>query len=119
MSEALKPCPFCGSENVKAGGDDKVVGVWCQNCQASGPNGYLTINGDHDWNTRTDMIAEAVEAAYERCAQVAEDSARLTRDEIDDASSREVLENIGNVTSSLKAHSIAKAIRALGEKADG
>lgn len=51
----LKPCPFCGSDNVQAGGDDKVVGVWCHNCQASGPNGYLTINGDHDWNTRADL----------------------------------------------------------------
>lgn len=50
---ALKPCPFCGSSNVKQGGDDKVVGVWCENCQASGPNGYLTINGDFDWNTRS------------------------------------------------------------------
>lgn len=49
----LKPCPFCGSDNVQAGGDDKVVGVWCHNCGAAGPNGYLTINGDFEWNTRT------------------------------------------------------------------
>ena len=49
----LKPCPFCGSDNVQDGGDDKVVGVWCHSCGATGPNGYLTINGDFDWNTRT------------------------------------------------------------------
>lgn len=49
----LLPCPFCGSGNVQAGGDDKVVGVWCHNCGATGPNGYLTINGDFEWNTRS------------------------------------------------------------------
>lgn len=51
-TDALASCPFCGSDNVKSGGDDKIVGVWCLNCEASGPNGYLTTNGEFDWNTR-------------------------------------------------------------------
>ena len=73
MTEQLKPCPFCNSTNVKQGGDDKIVGVWCENCGASGPNGYLTINGDFDWNTRPappavdrEAIAEIVEATVEK-----------------------------------------------------
>lgn len=50
MTEALlKPCPFCGSHDVKSGGDDKVVGSWCQNCGAQGPNGYQV---ELDWNNR-------------------------------------------------------------------
>jgi transposase-like protein len=44
----LKPCPFCGSSNLKTGGDDKFVGVWCNDCQATGPNHY----GRSEWNTR-------------------------------------------------------------------
>jgi len=46
----LKPCPFCGSDNLKSGGDDKIVGTWCMNCQSQGPNHYVT---GQDWNTRT------------------------------------------------------------------
>lgn len=44
----LKPCPFCGGSNLKTGGDDKVVGVWCLTCQAAGPNHY----GRYEWNDR-------------------------------------------------------------------
>ncbi len=45
----LKPCPFCGGVNILSGGDDKYVGVWCDDCGASGPNGY---NCGSDWNRR-------------------------------------------------------------------
>ena len=48
MTDTLKPCPFCGSNNLKTGGDDKVVGVWCLTCQSAGPNHY----GKHEWNDR-------------------------------------------------------------------
>jgi hypothetical protein len=47
-SEDLKPCPFCGGTNLKTGGDDKIVGVWCLTCQAAGPNHY----GSREWNDR-------------------------------------------------------------------
>lgn len=72
MSDILKPCPFCGSENVKSGGDDKVVGSWCLNCGASGPNGYLTVNGDHDWNARAapkvkPLVWEKLSERHYRC----------------------------------------------------
>lgn len=48
MTDTLKPCPFCGGNNLKTGGDDKVVGVWCLTCQSAGPNHY----GKHEWNDR-------------------------------------------------------------------
>ena len=85
----LLPCPFCGSDNIQAGGDDKVVGVYCHNCGATGPNGYLTINGDFEWNTRIaalppavpattpDPVSEARAAAYETAAKVVERSFSL------------------------------------------
>lgn len=46
----LKPCPFCGGTNLKTGGDDKIVGVWCLTCEAAGPNHY----GSREWNDRHD-----------------------------------------------------------------
>ena len=52
----LKPCPFCGSSNLKSGGDDKIVGTWCLDCQAVGPNQY----GRHEWNTRADLAKPRV-----------------------------------------------------------
>ncbi len=53
MTEALKPCPFCGGTDLSSGGDDKVVGYWCNTCEATGPNHY----GKHDWNRRADLPA--------------------------------------------------------------
>lgn len=47
----LLPCPFCGSANLKSGGDDKVVSTWCLDCEATGPNHY----GKTEWNTRASM----------------------------------------------------------------
>ena len=54
MSDHEKPCPFCGSTNLKWGGDDKIVKTWCLNCEATGPNHY----GRHEWNDRADRIEE-------------------------------------------------------------
>ena len=54
MSNHEKPCPFCGSTNLKSGGDDKIVGTWCLDCEAIGPNHY----GRHEWNDRADRIEE-------------------------------------------------------------
>lgn len=49
----LLPCPFCGNTDIKWGGDDKIVGCWCENCQMTGPNHY----GRFEWNTRSDLVA--------------------------------------------------------------
>lgn len=46
---ALAPCPFCGGEHLESGGDDKFVGVRCLDCEASGPNHYIT---GREWNAR-------------------------------------------------------------------
>ena len=54
MSDDLKSCPFCGSDDLGSGGDDKVVGYWCNSCQAAGPNHY----GRYEWNSRADRIEE-------------------------------------------------------------
>ncbi len=55
----LKPCPFCGSTNLKSRGDDKHVGYWCSECGAAGPNHY---DSRFDWNTRAALSAPKAEA---------------------------------------------------------
>jgi hypothetical protein len=51
---ALAPCPFCGGDRLEGGGDDKFVGYRCLDCEAAGPNHYLT---GKDWNTRAQASA--------------------------------------------------------------
>ncbi len=46
----LKPCPFCGGDDLSTGGDDKFVGIFCKTCKVTGPNHY----GSLDWNTRAE-----------------------------------------------------------------
>ncbi|MFQ6183606.1 hypothetical protein ACLMJV_16885 [Sinorhizobium meliloti] len=67
----LKPCPFCGGTKLKTGGDDKIVGVWCLTCQATGPNHY----GSREWNDRSCLIdkPEAGEAEHD----VVEEGAKI------------------------------------------
>ena len=73
MSDDLvKPCPFCGSTNIKSGGDDKVIGYWCLDCQAVGPNQY----GRYEWNDRADRIEE-LEAKLAKAVETLEKLARL------------------------------------------
>lgn len=50
----LKPCPFCGSENVSAEGRSASMrGVpFCHNCGADGPQNEVYAKGD--WNTRAE-----------------------------------------------------------------
>lgn len=76
MSEQLKPCPFCGGEVLKTGGDDKVVGVWCLNCQCTGPNHY----GGHEWNDRTDLSLAHAAVMIEKAAQVCDPEVPCTRE---------------------------------------
>lgn len=58
---SLLPCPFCGSRDLKTGGDDKIVAAWCLNCEATGPNQY----GKVDWNTRSSPPQCGVRTATE------------------------------------------------------
>lgn len=46
----LKPCPFCGSENVGS------VNGWvqCFDCNASGPDDYNNQTAIEMWNKRSD-----------------------------------------------------------------
>ena len=51
----LKPCPFCGSDNVSSEGvvESSKGQVHCHDCGASGPNPvYDTIDPQPNWNTR-------------------------------------------------------------------
>lgn len=50
----LLPCPFCGGSNLKVGGDDKIVGVWCEDCGSCGPNEYITYPRAVSWDTRAE-----------------------------------------------------------------
>lgn len=59
MSEELKPCPFCGSEDLIVLCDDKIFGyyhvqegtyVHCNNCKAQGP--YVGEDAETAWNNR-------------------------------------------------------------------
>jgi len=97
MSEQLKPCPFCGGEVLKTGGDYKVVGVWCLNCQCAGPNHY----GGHEWNDRTDLSLAHVAAKLEEAADV---------DMIEQAISDMAHENLGHRE---QADYVSECIRAL------
>lgn len=72
----LLPCPFCGNENLKSGGDDKWVGLWCLDCEAQGPNHY----GRNEWNTRADLARAQIAAAYEAAAQEADEVAQSRLD---------------------------------------
>ena len=58
QDEQLLPCPFCGGTNLKEGGDDKIVGTWCEDCEACGPNGYRTYPKRYTWQSRAPMPAE-------------------------------------------------------------
>ena len=70
----LKPCPFCGSINVRAHPN----AVDCKDCSATGPdlghvgpNYYDCADAVQLWNTRPDKTA--ILAAMEECAKVCEE----------------------------------------------
>jgi Lar family restriction alleviation protein len=58
--EALKPCPFCGSDNVSASYStnlDNVIChrfVECEDCAACGPTDPDETRAIAAWNTRHD-----------------------------------------------------------------
>jgi hypothetical protein len=52
MSRTLKPCPFCGNDEIKV---DLIAGgmkAWCTNCGAEGPWTYFSDDGTAQgaWN---------------------------------------------------------------------
>lgn len=84
----LKSCPFCGSTNLNSGGDDKIVGVWCLDCEATGPNHY----GRSEWNTRPNLVPRAeadamVAAAYEAAEMCADGLSDLWHSQYKDRTS--------------------------------
>lgn len=58
MNEELKPCPFCGSDDMNVTVTDIFHAVWCRDC------GALVDNDEEDvaklWNTRP--IEDALQA---------------------------------------------------------
>lgn len=60
--QTLLPCPFCGSNNVKAG--HGVRYAECSDCDAMGPTAHYPENAISAWNTRAAMPdTKALEAA--------------------------------------------------------
>lgn len=67
-----KPCPFCGSTNLGVRGDDKIVAVCCENCQATGPNHYI---GEMEWNMRaTQLFSDHIAVPVSMLAELTSDA---------------------------------------------
>jgi Lar family restriction alleviation protein len=59
MFEKLKPCPFCGSENIRLYGGNFLgdhCGVVCEDCGAQSKTNILLVKGEEKaieaWNRR-------------------------------------------------------------------
>lgn len=56
MSGALKPCPFCGSTNLKVNESSTRAFVECKACKARGPKHESQWESrpfaEHNWNLR-------------------------------------------------------------------
>lgn len=52
MSEELKPCPFCGSKNIRLW--EKTTSPWvqCEKCLSSTATGYTKEEAVENWNRR-------------------------------------------------------------------
>ena len=54
----LKPCPFCGRDDIRYSSDGKMIGrseghvYWCGNCGAFGPNDVRQDHAKRMWNLR-------------------------------------------------------------------
>ena len=62
MSVKLKPCPFCGSNNVSlnhCGLEKGVVFVMCNICCSFGPNGVHDEDATEKWNRRAEVKGDA------------------------------------------------------------
>ena len=71
MSQTLKPCPFCGNEDVLEHGDSDFWWIGCGQCHAEGPTGKLD-DAIAAWNHRTDPQREALRSALEKLLSLCE-----------------------------------------------
>ena len=64
MGDVLKPCPFCGGEDMMVGSTFRDDWMTCLDCNAAGPYCATEAEAITAWNTRADAgcIAELVEA---------------------------------------------------------
>jgi Lar family restriction alleviation protein len=53
-SNELKPCPFCGSADLRADPEDMLVTTWvtCNKCGSQGPYGDTPKGAIEAWNKR-------------------------------------------------------------------
>ena len=53
MKTVLKPCPFCGSEDIHyIGNDSLIVWYYCEDCDAVGPSAKTKKEATKLWNKR-------------------------------------------------------------------
>lgn len=52
MSKELKPCPFCGSDDLDIEERNDIKFVFCKNCQASTADCYDVKEAVIAWNRR-------------------------------------------------------------------
>jgi hypothetical protein len=61
----LKPCPFCGNDEIKVDLTAGGMKAWCTNCAAEGPTTHLSADGTAQgaWNDTRCGEENAAEAA--------------------------------------------------------
>jgi hypothetical protein len=52
ISYEFEKCPFCASENLTLKGNDGLIGVYCSDCFALGPQSCEVESCVEEWNTR-------------------------------------------------------------------
>lgn len=59
MDQENKPCPFCGSKNLRMSrinhSNDWVFWVLCYDCKMNGPSAYSQEEAREKWNTRQEQ----------------------------------------------------------------
>ena len=65
MTEALKPCPFCGSDDVEALDMEGKHYVVCYDCALEGPFHKSRAAVIAAWNTRAALAAPAVPPGWQ------------------------------------------------------
>jgi hypothetical protein len=62
----LKPCPFCGNDEIKVDLTAGGMKAWCTNCAAEGPTTHFGADGTAQgaWNDTRCGEENAVEAAH-------------------------------------------------------
>jgi hypothetical protein len=62
----LKPCPFCGNDEIKVDLTAGGMKAWCINCAAEGPMTYFSADGTAQgaWNDSRCGEENAVEASH-------------------------------------------------------